>query len=360
MPRSTLPLIIFLTFTGLTFALPVAADSLDDLAEANDWFTFGEFDKALNRTNNLIDGNLLNGKELRDAYILQARCLVALDRDEEAEKSFRHVIGIDPQWQPDPVLFTPEETASYSAAVTTVLAGSATNGDKPTPTDEKDPSARLSGFFIGAGASALMMNGSGSIGSIDFDVTNQLLNELQIDSVGFTEIGWGLASKTLFGFKPLVGYRINSQFSLFGCYQFFLNKSSESNHFSDISGDFENVDGDWSQNSFQFFLQFYLTPHSGFYLLGGLGIVSATASYQTVWDWGGGEAGSYSEDFNLSGAGPVLGVGMDFGSNPNDFNFYGSVSYSLVQTNDPLFGLDSEIKVGGFVLEAGVRKYFTK
>lgn len=360
MPRSIIPLIIFLTVTGLTFALPAVADSLDDLAEANDWFTFGEFDKALDRANNLIDGKSLNGKDLRDAYILQARCLVALDRDEEAEKSFRQVIRIDPQWKPDPVLFTPEEMESYSAAVTAVLTGSATNEEKATPAPEKDPSARLSGFFIGAAASALMMNGSGNIESIDFDVTDQLLNELQIDWVGFTEIGWGLANKTMFGFKPLVGYRINSQFSLYGCYQFYLNKSSESNHFSDSLGDYENVDGDWSQNSFQFFLQFYLNAHSGFYFLGGLEIVSVTASYQSVWDWGGGEAGSYSEDFDLSGVGPVLGVGMDFGSNPNDFNFFGSASYSLVKTNDRLFGLDSEINVGGFVIEVGVRKYFTK
>ena len=366
MPKITRIISLLLALTFLAIATAVYAANSEDLAEAEDWFTFGEYQKALNRTTSLLNENLLKGNDLRDGYVLQARCLVALDREDEAKDAFRQVIRTDPKWQPDPALFTAPEIAAYSEAVSEVLADSSAAGGtqakvETTPPPTKNASMRKSGFFMGVAVSAIALNGSGNLSELDFDLSDPLLNELQLDYENVTGIGWGLDSKTLFGFKPLLGYRISPQFSIYGTYQYFLEKTSESNNYATGSGEFENVDGDWSQSSIQIFGQFYPGPESRFYLLGGFEFVSATAGYNSTWNWGGGDTGSLTSEFKFSGSGLVLGLGMDIVSNPNGLNLFGAVTYSLANIKeDDVFEGEWEIKAGGVAVELGARFYFTK
>ncbi len=364
MPSPSRTPLLIPTFAILVVAPVAMANTAEDLAQAEDWFSFGDYDKALNRASSLVNGGLAQGDQLRDAHVLRARCLLALDRKDESEEAYRQAVAVDPNWKPDPVQFTESEIAVFSAAVaaapaTAATAGPSTTQAATTPPESAGPSARINGFFIGLAASALMVNGSGELAGLDVNISDPLPNELELNNVAVDMVGWGWGNNNLFGFKPLVGYRISPQFSIYGSYQYWLNKTSESNNYTSPTGQFENVDGDWSQSSIQIMGQFYPSPAGKFYVLAGYEAASVTATYKSTWDWQGGDAGSESEEIDFSGGGLIVGVGMDFTDNPNGLNFYGAATYSLVTVTEKETEL-IEFNVGGPGLEIGFRTYFTK
>lgn len=87
-----------------------------DLDRAQDLYDFAEFQQALELTSSLIDGRQLSGNDLRDAYVLRARCAVGLQLDTMAAEDFCKVMDLDAAWQPDPVIFPQDEIAAFRAA----------------------------------------------------------------------------------------------------------------------------------------------------------------------------------------------------------------------------------------------------
>ncbi len=87
-----------------------------DLDRAQDLYDFAEFQQALELTSSLIDGRQLSGNDLRDAYVLRARCAVGLRLDTVAAEDFCAVMDLDPGWKPDPVTFPQDEIAAFAGA----------------------------------------------------------------------------------------------------------------------------------------------------------------------------------------------------------------------------------------------------
>lgn len=87
-----------------------------DLDRAQDLYDFAEFQQALELVSGLIDGRQLTGKDLRDGYILRARCAVGLKLDTMAGEDFCAVMDLDPNWKPDPVTYPRDEIAAFNAA----------------------------------------------------------------------------------------------------------------------------------------------------------------------------------------------------------------------------------------------------
>jgi hypothetical protein len=93
-----------------------AAQPWQDLARASDHVDFAEYEEALAILDPLIASRELSGESLRDAYILTARSHAGLGHTSQAKEAFCQALRIDPQWRPDPVVFTNDEIELFDGA----------------------------------------------------------------------------------------------------------------------------------------------------------------------------------------------------------------------------------------------------
>jgi hypothetical protein len=101
---------------GRAFVPPAAAQSPSDLSRARDHVDFAEYQEALAILTPLIESGNLSGTALRDAYILKARSHVGLGQNAQARAAFCSALKVDPDWEPDEVVYTQDEIAVFNAA----------------------------------------------------------------------------------------------------------------------------------------------------------------------------------------------------------------------------------------------------
>lgn len=115
---------VFITFC-ICFCLSVFASFLPDEVKAEDYtlsrarnsFLYGDYQNALHTLNGFLQIKGHSIQELRDAYLLTARCLFALERFAEAKESYKEVLARDRLWRPEPERFTPPEIALFNEAL---------------------------------------------------------------------------------------------------------------------------------------------------------------------------------------------------------------------------------------------------
>ncbi len=105
-----------------------------DLGQARNHYEFAEFNKALDICNALITGGTLTGSDLRDAYILKARCLVNLGNHSMAQESYCEALRTDKSWRPAPDLLTKDEQDVFDRTLAScVLETAPAPAPKPVP-----------------------------------------------------------------------------------------------------------------------------------------------------------------------------------------------------------------------------------
>lgn len=125
-----------------------------DLDRARDLYDFAEFQQALELVTGLIDGKQLSGTDLRDAYVLRARCAVGLNLHAMATDDFCQVMALDESWQPDPVIFPQDEIAAFQAAKGSCVKAAA---DEPKPAAEGGKAWYKKPIVWGAAAGGVLL-----------------------------------------------------------------------------------------------------------------------------------------------------------------------------------------------------------
>ena len=101
---------------GLGWVGAAFADVRADMDQARYHFDFSEYAEAAELLDGVIAGGELSGDGLRDAYVLRARCSMAMGQDTMARDDFCEVVRLDADWRPDPVEYTQDEVAGFEAA----------------------------------------------------------------------------------------------------------------------------------------------------------------------------------------------------------------------------------------------------
>jgi tetratricopeptide (TPR) repeat protein len=113
-------LFILLIMISAAAMLPntAGADTETMLANAESYYSVGEYDAALVVLGEVLAGADIPAQQRLDAYVLQARCLTQLDRATDARSAFLEALGINGKWRPDPVLVASEdEIALFNEAL---------------------------------------------------------------------------------------------------------------------------------------------------------------------------------------------------------------------------------------------------
>lgn len=98
-----------LALSGPIGLLPEArAFGTEELARAEERLMLSDYRGALEIVRDLLDSGALAGDDLRDAYVLLARCHVGRSLPSEAVEAFCTVLRLDPRWRPGPT-FDDEE-----------------------------------------------------------------------------------------------------------------------------------------------------------------------------------------------------------------------------------------------------------
>lgn len=116
-PWSTLTAILQ-GFALVLFCSSANAGPKEDLAKAEDYFLVTDYASALSTVRPLIVAGVLQGEDLRNAHVLQARCELALGRASSATDAFCEALRIDPNWRPD-ATFSAEEARTFSVTAST-------------------------------------------------------------------------------------------------------------------------------------------------------------------------------------------------------------------------------------------------
>ena len=238
------------------------------------------------------------------------------------------------------------------------------------------------GFFVGGSGSLLLMNAEAQMENEDVEVTDDLFTMTsEEDPYGF-EVSWtygglGWENKTLYGFKPIVGYRFSPRFAAYGAYNYFLTKKAEqSDAFISQYTSFSltmDANSEYSQRAIQLLGQFYPVANSGLFLVGGMEFVSLSAelSYITEDTYNGRQVWKAEGSDNTSGF--IFGAGFELPISSGNLALIGTVLFSTskydgdelleVETapgvvTDP--NIDLELNVGGIMFDAGLRIYFNK
>lgn len=90
----------------------------EDLAQAKRHFEiYADYEAALAIVDRLVGGEASTKGTLRDAYVLRARCLLAMNREAEAPAAFCNAVRCDHSWQPDEFECTQEEIDVFNRAM---------------------------------------------------------------------------------------------------------------------------------------------------------------------------------------------------------------------------------------------------
>ncbi len=120
---------------GVAWIPRAAAAEPRNLGEARNHYEFAEFSQALDICNELISAGTLAGNDLRDVYVLKARCLVNVGNHSMAQESFCSALKVDKAWRPAADLLTKDEQADFDLALAGCkLEAAPAVTPKPVPT----------------------------------------------------------------------------------------------------------------------------------------------------------------------------------------------------------------------------------
>lgn len=125
------------TCPGLGWVGAAYADARADMDQARYHFDFSEYAEAVELLNGVIASGDLSGDSLRDAYVLRARCAMALGQDTLARDDFCEVVQLDADWRPDPVEYTQDEVAGFNAAQADCVQAAPEPAVAPPPEEDK-------------------------------------------------------------------------------------------------------------------------------------------------------------------------------------------------------------------------------
>jgi tetratricopeptide (TPR) repeat protein len=109
MTRALLSLVLLL-LVGSSLATPAAAQARrcgTALADAEEHYRSGYFDRAIERLDACLDADELDAEERRQAYRLIGLSYIGKDREQEAREAIRALLEVAPDYQPDPALDPP-------------------------------------------------------------------------------------------------------------------------------------------------------------------------------------------------------------------------------------------------------------
>jgi hypothetical protein len=97
--------------------LVASAASATPLSEAREAFQGADFELALKGLDDYLSRRDLTTADRVDALVLRAQCHSRLDDEDAAVQSLCDVMKLDPSWEPDPNLFSPQEMRTFRVAL---------------------------------------------------------------------------------------------------------------------------------------------------------------------------------------------------------------------------------------------------
>lgn len=110
-----------------------AASPGERLSEAQELFDLPEWDGALQITDEVLENPALSGDVRFEAHLLRARCLLALDREGEAQAAFCEVLKLKPEFRMGGARFKKEEQEAFSRAIAVCLPTAPNREPLPDP-----------------------------------------------------------------------------------------------------------------------------------------------------------------------------------------------------------------------------------
>jgi len=247
------------------------------------------------------------------------------------------------------------------------------------------------GFFVGGSVTGLMMKDNGKqevediVDKADLDVTDPLIEWDIEEYTGYFTLeygknypGWGWGNKYLYGFKPVVGYKINPKFAVMASYNYYMKKKGETHLSYTAPAGYDGLvltyesDMEYSQKAIQILGQFYPITGKGLFLLAGYEFVSMSAERTELFSLKDNAGEDVWWDVTWEGSastsGLVFGAGFEHPIS-SSMTLIGTALYSLTKysgdellkgkgdTDDMDWELDG-FGVGGFSINAGIRMYF--
>lgn len=216
------------------------------------------------------------------------------------------------------------------------------------------------GFFLGGAGNFQWVSGKGTWAELDFEIDQSLGDE---GAVGFS---WD--HHLLIGIKPLIGYKLSSNFAMQVAYAVNIPKNSQQSYSignSNITYE-QGLTSEWTQRHLELVGLYYPDPDMGYYFFGGLDIgrveMKNTVYENASFTDGAGDniTGSEYEIFNdhVVAAGFIIGAGFEIPSDNNKRVTFISAQYSRTITNDDFFGTDDfKVDIGGFAVMLGIKWY---
>jgi hypothetical protein len=227
------------------------------------------------------------------------------------------------------------------------------------------------GFFIGGGFSALIMNGKVTADNEDFDVTDDLV-DLESEAGAGGGLGWD--SRNLYGFMPIGGYWITPQIAIVGSYTSYFNKNTKDSESLPEYGLYAKASLEYSQKTARLMGQYYLGQESIYFIGAGVEIVSMSIDQPFELSWNIPEVidfhGVYKVTASGNAVGLVFGGGIDYPLPWKNVSISATASYSTTKwdgdisteiieyegSEDFINGEDTkfEFGVGGFSGNIGI------
>ncbi|MEX1277215.1 MAG: hypothetical protein WEE20_14860 [Bacteroidota bacterium] len=243
-----------------------------------------------------------------------------------------------------------------------------------------------SGFYVGGSFSALMMNGSGEYKNDDIEVTDKFFNMTTSETQFRTSVnfeypgGWAWSNKILYGFSPVVGYRILPELALEGTYTYFMTKDGEQDQtFTSVYVQglriAKTFEMEYTQSLVRVIGVYSPEMLSGAFLSAGVEFASIAAELEDFTSVVQPGFVTNSDTWRAEGddsvIGFVLGGGFEMPLASTNLSVVGSVLYSFTKYNgddllkitqsggpvsDP--NIDMELGIGGISGSVGFRWYF--
>ena len=242
------------------------------------------------------------------------------------------------------------------------------------------------GFYVGGSFSVLMMNGSGEYNNNNIDVTDKFFQMTTSETPYRTTVsfeypgGWAWANKVLYGFAPVIGYRMTPELDLQGTYTYFVAKDGEQDQSFNsvyvqglrIAKSFEM---EYTQSLIRIVAHYSPEMMSGVFISAGAEFASIAAELKDFTSVAQPGYSTSSDTWRAEGddsvIGFVLGAGFELPMASSNLSLVGSVLYSFTKYNgDDLLkvtqsggpvsnpNIDVELGIGGISGGVGFRWYF--
>lgn len=215
-----------------------------------------------------------------------------------------------------------------------------------------------SGFFLSGAGSVQIFTGTGTWDGIDFNMQEPLSTD--------SPVGFSWTDRLVLGVKPMVGYRLNSRFSVQLGMGLNIAKSSQQTYSELVGYQYyeQGYSAEWQQRMTEALLVMHTESNLNFY--GFVGVERADIKMRvTLYEGGESYNGwgdlvstgeSRIEEDNIWALGFLIGGGVEFPSGTDNSAVFMSAQYSVTKTDDTLFGTpDFKVDVGGLTALIGIK-----